>query len=56
MRPAYNTYPMKMPGSTFLKQIDGVGSGLSWKSDERNSTNDPTGIIGPLNGSPNRLS
>ena len=51
---AINAYPRKIPGKTFLPNwwsLDWSRTEMEWYS-----TNQPKGILGPLNGSPNRLS
>ena len=52
--PAYRSYPRNNPGKTVFPNwwiLDWSFAVLGWYS-----TNEPNGIIGPLNGSPKRLS
>ena len=52
--PAYNAYPRNNPGKTFFPNwwiLDWSFAVIGWYS-----TNEPNGIIGPLNGCPKRLS
>ena len=52
--PTYNAYPRNNPGKTFFPNwwiLDWSFAVIGWYS-----TNEPNGIIGPLNGCPKRLS